>query len=118
MTILLDVVFAFTERVPELDGLVTRSRYDLPVISTEANRQNVGGVADESAGGLASVKVPEAESVIPRCREGELAIGRDNNIRDEVVVAMKDSLGISIALFVARQLPDDDGLVYYTSKKG
>jgi hypothetical protein len=118
VAILLDVVLAFTEGVPELDGLVTRSRDDLPVISTEADGQDVRSVANESAGGLAGVEVPEAESVIPGSREGELAVGRDNDIRDEVVVAVEDALGVPIALIIAGQLPDDDGLVYSAGKRG
>ena len=117
VAVFLDVVLAFTKGVPQFDGLVARTRDDLPVISTEADGQDVRSVADESASGLASVEVPKAESVIPRSREGELAIGRDNDIRDEVVVAVEDSLGVAVALFVASQLPDDDGLVYSAGKR-
>ena len=105
-------------QVPDDEGLVARTRDDLSVISTEADAEDIRGVADKPTGGLASVEVPEAESVIPRSRKGELAIGRDNDIRDEVVVAVEDSLGVAVALIVAGQLPDDDGLVYSAGKRG
>ena len=66
VAILLDVVLALSESVPKLDGPVTRTRDDLPVISAEADGQDIGGMADEAAGGETGVEVPEAEGVIPR----------------------------------------------------
>jgi hypothetical protein len=65
VTVLLDVVFAFTEGVPELDGAVSGTRHNLPVVSTEADREHIGGVANESASGGSSVKIPEPEGVVP-----------------------------------------------------
>ena len=51
MTIFFDVVLALSESVPELDSPVTGTRYDLPVIGAEADRKDIGRVANESAGG-------------------------------------------------------------------
>lgn len=112
MTILLDVVFAFTKGVPELDGAVAGTGDDLSVISTEADGEDIRGVANESAGGLAGVQVPETESVIPRRGERELAVGGDDNVGNEVVVAVENLFGVTVADVVASQLPDDDRLVY------
>lgn len=112
VTILLDVVLALSEGVPELDCPVAGAGDNLPVVSTEADGQDVRGVADKAAGGETGVEVPETEGVVPRRGEGELAVGRDDNVRDEVVVAVEDALGVAELVLVARQLPDDDGLVW------
>lgn len=111
MAILLDVVLALAEGVPELDRLVTGARDDLPVVSTEADGQDVGGVADKAAGGETGVEVPETESVVPRRGESELAVGGDDDVGDEVVVAVEDTLGVAVRVLVTGQLPDNDGLV-------
>jgi len=68
-------------------------------------------VADELAGGEAGVEVPETEGLVPRRREGELAVRRDDNVRDEVVVAVEDLLGEAERRLVTGELPDNDGLV-------
>ena len=112
MAILLDVVLALAKRVPQLDGAVTGTRNDLPVVSREGDRQDIGGVADEATGGETSVQVPKAESVVPGRGQSELAVGRDDNVRDEVVVSVEDTLGVTVLVFVTGQLPYDDGLVY------
>lgn len=75
MALILDIVFALSEGVPKLNGLVTGARDNLTVISAEANGQNIGGVADETAGCQTSVQVPETESVIPGGRKSELTVG-------------------------------------------
>ena len=111
VTILLNVVLALSEGVPELDSSVTGAGNNLSVISAEADGQNIGGVANEAAGGETSVKVPETKGVVPRRGEGELAVRGDDNIRDEVVVAGEDALGEAVLVLVTGQLPDDDGLV-------
>jgi hypothetical protein len=73
VTLLLDVKLALSQSVPELDRLVSRGRDDLPVVSRERDREDVGGVTDESSGGRSGVEVPESEGVVPRRGEGELA---------------------------------------------
>jgi len=111
VTILLDIILAFTQSVPELDGLIAGTGDNLPVISTEADGENIGGVADEAAGGCASVQIPETESVIPGRRQSKLTIRRDDDIGNEVVMAVEDALGVSVGVLIASQLPDDNGLV-------
>ena len=111
MTILLDVILALSKRVPQLDGAVARAGDDLPVVSAEADGENVRGVADKTAGGETSIEVPEAEGVVPRRREGKLAIRRDDNIGDEVVMSVEDTLGVTVRVLFTSQLPDDDSLI-------
>ena len=68
-------------------------------------------MANETAGGGAGVQVPETQGLVPRGGEGELAVGRDDNVRNKVVVAVEDALGVAVVGVIARQLPDDDGAV-------
>ena len=112
VAILLDIVLAFSKGVPELDCPVTRARDNLSVVSAEADGKDIRGVADETAGSETGVEVPEAEGVVPRRGKSELAVGRDDNVGYEVVVSVKDTLGVTILVFVTSQLPDDDSLVY------
>lgn len=53
-------------------------------------------MANESARGLTRVEVPEAECMVPGRREGELAVRRDDDVRDKMVVATKNALGITV----------------------
>lgn len=109
---ILNVVFALAKGVPQLDGPVTRTGDDLTIVCAEADRQNIGGVANEAAGSQSRVKIPETEGMIPRSRESELAVRRDNDVRHEVVMSMEDSFWVSVRVIIASQLPDNDGLVY------
>ena len=109
--ILLDIIFAFTEGIPELDCPVTRARDDLPVISAEADRQNIGGVSDEFPGCLTGVQVPETECVIPRSGESKLPVGGDNNVGNKVVVPVENAFGVTKCILVPGQLPDDNSFV-------
>jgi len=84
---LLKGVLAFTEDVPQLDGLVAGSRDNLAVVRGESNREHILGVANEAAGGGTGVDVPQAEHAIPRARQSELAIRRHDNILNEVSVS-------------------------------
>ena len=101
VAILLDIVLALSKSIPELDSPVARTRDNLTVISTEADRENIGSVADESTRCETSVEVPETQSVVPRRRKGELAVRRDDNIGNKVVVAMKNSFWVSIGVIIA-----------------
>lgn len=112
MTVILDIILAFSKGVPKFDSSVTRTRDNLSVVCAEADRQDIGGVANESASGLASVQVPETQGVVPRGGKGELSIGRDDDVRDEVVVAMKNSFWVAIRVLIASKLPNNDGLVW------
>ena len=49
--------------------------------------------------------------MVPRGRQGELPVRRDDNIGNEMVMSMKDSLGITVTVFITSQLPDNDRLV-------
>ena len=111
MTVILDVVHALAKGIPELDRPVPRARDNLTVVSGEADREDIGGVADETTGSAASVEVPQAQRVVPGGRERELAIGGDDDVRDEVVVPVEDTLRVTVLVLVTRELPDDDGLV-------
>jgi hypothetical protein len=87
VAVLLDVELALSKGVPELDGSVSGSGDDLSVVGREGDGEDVGGVADESSGGEAGVEVPKSEGVVPGRGESELSVGRDDNVRDEVVVS-------------------------------
>jgi hypothetical protein len=45
-------VFALSKRIPKLDGLITRSRYDLTVVYRKGNGKNILGVTNEATGGI------------------------------------------------------------------
>ena len=116
MTVILDVVLALAKGVPELNRPVARAGDNLPVVSAEADRKDVGRVADEAARRETSVKVPEAEGVVPRGGERELAVGGDDDVRDEVVVSVEDALRVAVLVLVPGQCPDDDRLVCTSCK--
>jgi len=86
----------------------------LSVVSREGNAQNVLGVANESSGGGARVQVPQTESSIPRARESELAVRRDDDILDEVGVSLEGSPWDTVFDGIGGQAPDKDGLVTRT----
>jgi len=65
VSIILDVEFAFAESVPEFDGSIPAAAHNLPVVSTEADTQDIGLVSDKATCRLTSVQVPETEGVIP-----------------------------------------------------
>lgn len=115
MTFFLDIVFALSKSVPQLNCFVARTGDDLSVICAEANRQNVRGVSNETAGGQSSVEVPKTEGMVPRGGKGKLAVRRDNDIGNEMVVAMENSLGVTVRILVASQLPNNDTLVWIVS---
>lgn len=70
-------------------------------------------MSNKAASGLASVQVPETKSFIPGRGEGELTVGGDDDVRNEVVVPVQDFFrktdGGSIG--APRELPDNDCLV-------
>jgi hypothetical protein len=116
MSVIFDIVFAFTESIPQFNSFVTRTRHDLSVVSTEADRKNIGGMADKTTCCETCVKIPKTQCVIPGRRKGKLAVRGDHNIRDKVVVAMKNSFWVAVGIFLAGQLPNDDGFVSRSSK--
>lgn len=88
VTLLGDGVFALSEGVPELDGLVAGGGDDLPVVSGEGHAEDITGVTNKSAGGDSGVQVPKAEGLVPGGGQTELAVGGDGEVLDEVVVTI------------------------------
>lgn len=144
MTSVFDGVFALTEGVPQLDGLIcdldqkkfdgkcdqkgskmeekgmrrfiedvftSGTRDDLSVVGREGDREDVLGVSDETTGGGAVVQVPQTEGTVPRSREGELTVGGDDEVLDEVVVSGEGLSGDSV-LFTSGDVPHHERLVY------
>jgi hypothetical protein len=101
VTIFGDVILALTQGVPELDGLVTRTRNDLTVIGREADRQDIVGVTDETTGGGTVVQVPETKGLIPRGGQSELTVRRDGKILNEVRVTNKRLTGDTIVQLIS-----------------
>ncbi|KAH9288652.1 hypothetical protein KI387_032769, partial [Taxus chinensis] len=60
---------------------VVRCRDDLAVVDGEGNTEDILHVADEAAGGMPGVEIPEAELAVPRARKCELAVRGDGNGR-------------------------------------
>lgn len=101
VAVLLDVVLALSEGIPQLDRPIPGPAHDLPVVGAEADGEDIGGVAHEAAGGCAGVEVPEAEGVVPRRGKGELAVGGDDDVGDKVVVAVEDAFRVAEGVVVA-----------------
>ena len=109
---LADRVLALADRVPQLDRAVARPRHDLPVVDREGDREDVLGVAEEAARGGARGEVPQPEGAVPRAGERELAVGRDDDVLDEVRVAAERAARVAVGgALLAREVPDDDRLV-------
>ena len=89
VAILLDGVLALGKSVPQLDGLVSGGGHDLPVVSREGDGEHVLGVVLEPAGSLASGQVPESQGLVPGSRQGEVAIRREDHVRDKVAMPVK-----------------------------
>ena len=96
-----DGVLALAEGVPELDGLVAGAGDDLAVVDGKGDGEDVLGVADEAAGGLAGVDLPEAEGAVPGSGEGELTVGGDDDVGDEVGVAAEGAAGVAVGIVLA-----------------
>lgn len=58
VSFLLNREFAVTKSVPQLDGPVTRTRNNLPVVGRERNGQDISIVSYESLCRVSSVEVP------------------------------------------------------------
>ena len=110
---------ALSKRVPELDGLITRSGDDLTVVEGECDGKDVLLVTHETTCGLSGADLPETERSIPRSRECELSIGGDDHVGNEVVVSAEGTAGISCSVVLGLfggtglfgEVPYEDGLV-------
>ena len=105
------MVYLHSARVLQLDGLVTGAGHDLTVVSAEGNRQDVLGMVLEAARGLASGQIPQAQSLVPGSGEGVVAVGREDDVADEVRVAVQTFLWDTIVGLVTGQFPYDQSLV-------
>ena len=65
----------------------------------------------EAAGGLAGGEVPEAEGLVPRPGEGEVAVGGEHHVGDEVAVPVQPLLRDAVLGLIPGELPDDERLV-------
>lgn len=111
MTIFLDVIFTFAQSVPEFYCSVARARNDLPIISAKADGKNIGSMANEAARCGSSIEVPQAESMVPGRGQSKLTIRGDDDIGNKVIVTMEYALRVTVRVFIASQLPDNDGFV-------
>mmetsp|Transcript_2995 Transcript_2995/g.5593 ORF Transcript_2995/g.5593 Transcript_2995/m.5593 type:complete len:175 (-) Transcript_2995:106-630(-) len=110
---------ALCKSIPKLDGLITRSRYNLTIVHRKCYRQNILGVSYKTTSGLSRVDLPKTKSSVPRSRETELSIGGDYNVRDEVVVSTEGAEGVSIGVVfgvvgdggLTGEVPYHDGFV-------
>lgn len=115
VAVLSDGVLALSKGVPQLDASVARSGNDLTVVSGESDGEDVLGVRHEATGGLSGLEIPETESLVPGSGEGEHAIGRDNDVRDEVAVSGEGTDGAAdggLVGSVSVDVPDEDGVVW------
>lgn len=142
-----DGVLAVTECVPQLNGAVARARDDLAVVGGERDREDIVGVADEAAGGSASGELPQAERLVPGRGKGVCAVRGDDlsairpirpkapralfshwrgtpgapvetyTVGHNVRVAVQTALGVAVRRLIARQVPDDEGLVARAREK-
>ena len=78
MTLVGDGVLAVAQGVPELDGAVTGAGHDLAVIGRERDGKDIAVVANESAGGVAAGKLPEAERLVPGGGQSVGTVGGDH----------------------------------------
>lgn len=73
-----DGELAVAEGVPQLDGAVTGTGDDLAVVGGERDGENIVGVADEGAGGVAAGQLPEAERLVPGGGQSVGTVGGDH----------------------------------------
>ena len=78
-----DGELAVTEGVPQLDGAVTGTGDDLSVVGGEGNGEDIVGVADEGAGGVAGGQLPQTESLVPGGRQSVGTVGGDHLYADK-----------------------------------
>jgi len=111
VTILSDCVLTLSQCIPQLDGLVSGSRHDLPVISGEGDGKDILGMVLETTGGLTGIQVPESQGLIPGAGKSVMALGGHHHICHEVTVAVETTFRDAIATFLAFEVPKNEGLV-------
>lgn len=107
----------FTNGVPNLDGLVTRSRNNLSQVLGDGNRQHISSVAHESLGTFTRFQIPQSQGLIPRSRQSVSTVSRDGDILNNVRVASERFLWHTVlVVFTTGQFPGDQSLVSGTRK--
>merc|ERR1712232_1154650 len=81
------MVYLHSPRVFQSLMVLSRDPETMAVVGREGDREDIFVVSDEAAGGEAGVQVPQAEGAVPRAGEGELTVGGDDDILNEVPVA-------------------------------
>lgn len=107
-----ELTLEVTTGVPDLDGLVARTRDDQAVVRGEGNGHDVVVVTNEAGLSLAVLQVPETHGLVPGGSQGETTVSRQGDVLDEVVVTVEGALGNTIVLLGAGQLPNNGSLVY------
>lgn len=108
---ILNRVLTLTQSVPQLDRAVSGSRDDLAIIEGESDGENIFGVADEAASSDAGGEVPEAELGVPAAGESELAVGREDDVFDEVRVTGETAAREAVDSVFLGEVPDYEGFV-------
>jgi hypothetical protein len=103
-------ILALTKSIPKLHSAISGGRNNLAIVRREGNRENILGVTNEATSALSSADLPQTKSGIPRTRKGELSVRADGDVRDEVVVSTKSTLGSAVVFLSALEVPDNDGL--------
>jgi len=106
-----DGEFALSEGVPQADGSVSGGRNDLSVVGGEGDAEDLFGVALETAGGGAGLKVPQTETVVPRSGESKKSIRRDDHVLHEVRVTAQRFARITVVSVFVSQIPDKNSFV-------
>jgi len=114
---LIDAVLALTDGVPQLDGSVTRTRDDLAVVAGEGDGEDILSVANEAASGDTSVQIPQAKRSVPAGRESKLGIRRQDDILNEVSVALEGALGSAILVLLACESPFNESSITRSSQQ-
>ena len=58
-------------------------------------------MSDEATGGLAGVDLPKAEGAVPGTGEGELSVGGDDDVGNEVRVAAKGTTSVAVRVVLS-----------------
>jgi len=106
-----DGVLALRKSVPKLDRLVATARDNLTIVTRKRNAVDILAVTLERANASASVQVPETHGLVPRARQAELAIGRQDDAGDRLTVATKKLASVANVLSIWGKLPDHNFLV-------
>ncbi|RAL41491.1 hypothetical protein DM860_010285 [Cuscuta australis] len=107
----LNSVLALAESVPQLNCLVPGRGNNLTIIDGKRHGKDVLSVADEPTRSGSRLEVPETELSVPRTGESELAVGRENNVLDEVRMSGEAAMGDVDLRAVFRETPVDQRFV-------